>query len=210
MKVRKENKINMELVIATKNQGKLKEIKDLLRDLDIKVTSLADYPEAPEIIEDGKSFKQNALKKAETIAQYTGKLTLGEDSGLEVRALDNAPGIYSARFSGPKATDEKNNIKLLDSLKDVPMEERQACYRCVVAIVGSKGEIVGILSGMCSGFIALYPKGENGFGYDPLFYIPRYKKTFGELDPAIKARISHRARAFKKVKIYLEEYLRHL
>ncbi len=200
----------MELIVATKNQGKLREIRDLLRDLDIKVTSLADYPEAPEIIEDGKSFKQNALKKAETIARYTGKLTLGEDSGLEVKALNNAPGIYSARFSGPVATDEENNIKLLDSLKDVPMEERQARYRCVAAIVSPKGEIVGILSGMCSGFIALHPRGENGFGYDPLFYIPRYKKTFGELDPSIKAKISHRARAFKKVKRCLEEYLRHL
>ena len=135
-----------ELVIATKNKGKLREIKELLGDLDLKITSLADYPDAPEIEEDGKTFGQNALKKAATIALYTQKLTLGEDSGIEVKALGNKPGIHSARFSGEKTTDKKNNLKLLRSLKNVPSSKRQARYRCYAALVDLEG-IVGLLSG---------------------------------------------------------------
>lgn len=195
-----------ELVIATTNKGKLREIKELLKDFDLKITSLADYPDAPEVIEDGKTFAQNALKKAATIAMYTGKLTMGEDSGLQVKALNNQPGIYSARFSGEKATDEKNNQKLLRSLKGVPTEERQCCYRCYVALVDGE-QIIDVVNGRCGGLVAERAKGSNGFGYDPYFFIPRYKKTFGELDPTIKAKISHRARALKKMKTILQNYL---
>jgi XTP/dITP diphosphohydrolase len=196
-----------ELIIATTNKGKLKEIKELLSEFDLKITSLADYPDAPEIIEDGRTFSQNALKKAATIAIYTGKLTLGEDSGLEVKALGNQPGIFSARFSGPQATDKKNNLKLQRSLRDVPLKKRQARYRCCAALVDGKG-IIDVVSGQCSGLIALRPKGKNGFGYDPLFFLPRYHGTFGELDPSIKTKISHRSRALKKIKISLQQYLR--
>ena len=194
------------LVIATTNKGKLREIKELLKDFPLKITSLADYPDAPKIEEDGKTFSQNALKKAATIALYTGKLTLGEDSGLEVRALGNKPGIYSARFAGPDATDKKNNLKLLRSLRDVPLKKRQARYRCCAALVDGKG-IIDVVTGQCAGFIALRSKGANGFGYDPLFFLPHYKKTFGELDPAVKARISHRSRALKKIKRSLQQCL---
>ena len=194
-----------ELVVATTNQGKLREIKALLKNFSLKITSLADYPEAPEIIEDGNSFRANAIIKAQTIAQYTQKLTLGEDSGLEVQALNNAPGIYSARFSGEGATDEKNNLKLLDSLQGVPLEQRQARYRCyVILFEGLK--IVGEADGRCEGLIALSGKGNNGFGYDPYFFLPQYNKTFGELDPQIKAKISHRAKAFQTIKVSLQEY----
>jgi len=196
-----------ELLVATRNKGKLKEIKELLRDLDIKVTSLADYPDAPFIEEDGKTFNQNAVKKAVTIAFYSKKLTLGEDSGLQVKALGNQPGVYSARFSGDRATDKKNNQKLLRCLRGIPMDKRQAKYRCSVALVDHQ-RIIDVFEGSCSGLIAHRSQGTNGFGFDPLFFIPRYNKTFGVLDPSIKAKISHRARAFKKVKKVLEQTLR--
>jgi len=196
-----------ELVFATTNKGKLREVKQLLYGLDLKITSLADYPNAPKVVEDGKTFNQNALKKAATIALYTKKLTLGEDSGLEVKALGNQPGIYSARFSGPKATDRKNNLKLLRSLRGVPLIRREARYRCSAALVNGNG-IIDVVSGRCNGLIAPRLKGKNGFGYDPLFFLPRYHKTFGELDPEIKAKISHRARALAKIKKSLLKYLK--
>lgn len=188
-----------ELVIATKNKGKLREIKELLKDMPFHVTSLADYPDAPDVVEDGKTFTQNALKKAATIAIYTGKLTMGEDSGIQIKALKNAPGIYSARFSGPNATDAKNNAKMLRVLKDVPEDKRQARYQCHAALVDANG-IIDVVTGTCSGWITSRARGKNGFGYDPYFLIKRYNKTFGELDPAIKAKISHRARALKKIR----------
>jgi len=197
----------LELVIATKNKGKLREIKELLSNLNLKITSLADYPDAPEVMEDGETFAQNALKKAATIALYTRKLTLGEDSGIEVKALGNKPGIHSARFSGPNATDRKNNLKLLRSLKSIPSSKRQARYRCFAALVDKNG-IVDVVSGQCAGVITKQAKGKNGFGYDPYFMIKRYGNTFGELDPAVKAKISHRARALRKIKRILQRYLK--
>ena len=195
-----------ELVIATKNKGKLREIRELLKDFDLKITSLEDYPDCPLIEEDGKTFSQNALKKAATIALFTKKLTLGEDSGLEVKVLGNKPGVYSARFSGEGATDQKNNLKLLRALKDVSLTKRQARYRCFAALVDGE-KIIDVVSGSCSGTIATKSRGKNGFGYDPLFLVEKYNKTFGELDDSIKARISHRARAFKKIKKILEDYI---
>lgn len=193
-----------ELVIATTNKGKLKEIRELLSGLSIKVTSLQDYPGAPEVVEDGKTFRQNAAKKALTIAEFTGQMTMGEDSGLEVKALGNAPGIFSARFSGPGATDKKNNLKLLRSLRGVADDERQAGYRCC-AVIAHKGKVLFVAQGRCAGTIALRSKGSNGFGYDPLFFLPQFGQTFGELDPAIKAKISHRAKALRKIRKYLLE-----
>lgn len=195
-----------ELLVATRNLKKFKEIKELLSDLHIKVTCLEDYCGMPEIEEDGKNFSENAIKKASTISLYTQKLVMGEDSGLEVAALGDQPGVYSARFSGPQATDEKNNKKLLRLLKNVPLKRRQARYRCFAALTDRNG-IVGVVSGSCSGLIALKPKGEHGFGYDPLFLVEKFGKTFGELDPQIKARISHRAKALKKFRKLIEKYL---
>ena len=193
-----------ELIVATKNQGKLREIRELLKDLPIKVTSLADYPDTPEIIEDGETFAANAIKKAVTIGRHTRKLILGEDSGLEVKALGNRPGVYSARFSGPNATDQKNNRKLIRSLKGVPARQRGARYRCFAAL--SDGErLIGVVDGSCAGYITEKARGTNGFGYDPYFMIARYKKTFGELPLDVKAQISHRARALKKVRKLLKD-----
>ena len=194
-----------ELVVATRNKGKLREIKELLADLDFKVISLDELTGMPEIIEDGKTFKENAIKKALTIARHTRTLTLGEDSGLEVAALGNQPGVYSARFSGNHATDPKNNEKLMKMLRGLSLKKRRARYRCFAALADENG-VVGVVSGSCSGLIATQARGKNGFGYDPLFLIPRYGKTFGELPSEIKAKISHRSRALKKVKKILQEY----
>ena len=200
-----------ELLVATRNKKKLEEIRDLLKDMEFRITSLDDYPDMPEIVEDGDSFQANAIKKAATIAIYTKKLTMGEDSGLEVEALNNQPGIYSARFSGPQATDPKNNAKLLRLLKEVPMKNRQARYRCFVALVdGNGGRSIELVSGSCSGLIGVKQQGRNGFGYDPLFVIPKYGKTFGELPASVKAKISHRSRALKKFKKIIKKYSRSL
>jgi XTP/dITP diphosphohydrolase len=194
-----------ELVIATTNPGKLREIRELLGGLPIKVTCLKDYPGAPPVVEDGTTFEENAAKKATAIARFTGKVAMGEDSGLEVKALGGKPGIYSARFSGEGATDRKNNLQLLRALKGLPLTRRQARYRCCAVISDGK-EVWNVVNGTCSGLIALHPKGKNGFGYDPLFFLPQYGKTFGELDPSVKARISHRARALRKLKIHLSKW----
>jgi len=191
-----------ELLIATRNKGKVREIRELLPDF--KITSLLDYPDMPEIVEDGKTFKANAIKKALTIARHTGKLVMGEDSGLEVRAIGNRPGIYSARYSGENATDDQNNTKLLWDLTGIPMKKRQARYRCLIALADQNG-LIATVDGSCGGLIAQECRGTNGFGYDPLFFIPRYKKTFGELDPAIKSKISHRARALVKFRKVLDQ-----
>ncbi len=195
----------LEILVATRNKGKLKEIRELLNDLDIKVTSSEDYPDLPRIEEDGKTFCQNAIKKAVTIAIYTKKLTMGEDSGLEVQALGNDPGVYSSRFSGPGATDKKNNAKLLRLLRGIPLKKRQARYRCFIALADGQ-RLIGVVNGSCQGLMARRSKGQNGFGYDPLFYLPRFGKTFGELSLEVKSTISHRAKAMKKFKILLKKY----
>ena len=182
-----------ELIVATRNAKKLGEIKDLLKDCNLKITSLADYKDLPEIVEDGKTFAANALKKAVTIALYTKKLTMGEDSGLEVDFLGGRPGVYSARFSGEEATDDKNNQKLLDELRDVPFEKRTARYRCFMALA-DKDRLVDVVDGACEGVITTELHGTNGFGYDPLFVPDGQTRTFAELPPAIKNRLSHRGR----------------
>lgn len=196
----------MELVVATRNKKKLKEIKELLSDLNLKITSLLDYPDSPRIQEDGKTFEENAIKKAATIAMYFKKLTLGEDSGLEVKALKNKPGVYSSRFSGENSNDRKNNLKLLRELKNVPLKKRTARYKCSVAIA-DKNRLLGVFNGSCQGLIGFRSKGKAGFGYDPLFIIPKYNKTFAQLGQTIKHRMSHRARAIKKAKKIMAGFL---
>lgn len=193
-----------ELVIATGNRGKLREIRSLLKGLPFKVTSLADYPDYPEIVEDGDTFAENALIKARMISAFTGKLTLGEDSGLEVDALNGAPGIFSARFSGDDATNERNNVKLIESLKGVVHEKRTARYQCCVAVV-DQGKEIAVIQNSCEGIIAEEARGTNGFGYDPYFLIEEQGKTFGELDPSIKAEMSHRAKVLKELRSTLEK-----
>lgn len=188
-----------ELVIATRNKKKLKEIKHLLRGYNFRITSLADYRRLPAIIEDGVTFKQNAIKKATTIATVLKKLCLGEDSGLEVKALGNRPGVFSSRYAGKNADDRANNKKLLRELVGVPRSSRQARYVCSVALADAR-RVIGVVQGTCSGVIALKKRGSSGFGYDPLFLVPKYNKTFGELGEKIKHTMSHRSKALRKVR----------
>ncbi len=197
----------MELVVATKNKKKLGEIKEILEDMDLKITSLADYAKAPRIIESGKTFKDNAVKKAVKIAAFTKKLTLGEDSGLCVYALGGMPGVYSSRFSGKDKSDPKNNLKLLRLLKGLPLTKRRAYYSCAVALADRDG-LLGVAEGRCFGVIGFELKGNSGFGYDPLFIIPEYKKTFAQLGPRIKHKMSHRYRALVKAKKIISDYLK--
>lgn len=188
----------MKIILATTNQGKVKELLKLLEDSDLEILTLKDFPEIPEVIEDGNTFEENALKKARTINNITGILTIADDSGLEVDYLNGSPGIYSARFSGEDSNAEKNNKKLLELLKDVPYEERKANFKCVIAVVGNHVEKT--FEGLCYGTILDNLKGLNGFGYDPLFFYAPEQKTFAELSSDIKNTISHRAIAFKKLK----------
>ena len=197
----------VEVLVATKNDRKLSEIKELLKGLPVKLTSLADYPRAPRIIENGDTFADNAGKKALKIAAFSGKLTVGEDSGLCVDALDGAPGVRSARFSGSGKDDEANNRRLLRLLKDVKSSDRGAGYVCAVAIADKNG-ILAIVEGTCRGRIALRPAGSSGFGYDPLFLIPRYAKTFAQLGEKVKHTMSHRYRALKKAAPVLKRYIK--
>lgn len=194
----------MELIVATKNKKKLKEIKQILKGLNLKITSLADYPRVPRIVENGVTFEDNAIKKAVKIAIFSGKLTMGEDSGLCVDALGGAPGVYSSRFSGKDKSDLKNNLKLLQLLKDLPLHKRKAHYVCAVALADRSG-LIGVVGGRCSGHIGFKMLGESGFGYDPLFIIPKYKKTFSQLGLRIKHKMSHRYRALEKAKRFLKK-----
>lgn len=196
----------MELLVATKNRKKLEEIKEILKGLDLKITSLADYQGLPRIKEDGLTFKENAVKKAVKVARYTKKLCLGEDSGLCVNALSGKPGIYSSRFSGKDKNDLKNNLKLLKSLSGLPLHKRRAHYTCAVALAGRHG-LIGVVEGMCYGIIGFEQKGRFGFGYDPLFIIPKYGKTFAQLKLGIKHKMSHRYRALEKVRKLLQKYI---
>ena len=189
----------MELVIATRNEKKRQEIVELLEGLDIKVRSLSDFPEAPEVIEEGKSFKENAARKAIEVAKFTGKMALADDSGLEVDVLCGEPGLYSARFAGEDQDDEANIQKLLKLMEGVPEEKRKARFRCCVAIAKPEG-LVKVVEGTCEGIIGFKSEGNYGFGYDPVFIVPDYNQTFAQLGPDVKNRISHRAKALKKAR----------
>lgn len=196
----------MQLVVATKNKKKLSEIKAILKGIRLKLLSLDVYKNAPLVVENGKTFQENAIKKAVKLARFTGQVCLGEDSGLCVDVLNGAPGIYSARFSGSGKSDIKNNLKLLRLLKDLPIAKRKAHYVCAVALADKRG-LIEVVEGNCSGLIALESKGSAGFGYDPLFYIPKYKKTFAQLGEKIKHKMSHRYYALKKAKRIIQKYI---
>lgn len=196
-----------ELLVATKNKGKVREIADLLASADIRVVSLLDFGPMPEIVEDGLTFRANAARKAVVIARHTGRLVMGEDSGLEVDALGGRPGVHSARYSGDGADDAKNNDRLLQELSGVPFDRRAARYRSAIALADNQGRLVDVAEGACEGVIALERRGTNGFGYDPLFYIPQHRKTFGELPLSVKQTMSHRAAALRGFLGILEQYL---
>lgn len=186
------------IVLASRNVKKAREVAEILAPAGFHVVPVTAYPDAPEVDEDGSTFAENAAKKAREIAVHLGQWVIGEDSGLQVDALNGAPGIYSARFSGPDATDERNNQKLMDELLDVPEERRGAGYVCSVALSDPQGTIRIACEGTCRGRILTAANGEGGFGYDPYFLIPEYHLTFGQLSSVVKHRLSHRARAFAK------------
>ncbi len=196
-----------EVVIATRNEGKLREIEDILAPLNLKVLSLKDFPGIPEIIEDGASFAENAEKKAREVALQTGRLTIADDSGLVVDALQGRPGVFSSRYGGEKATDEERFQKLLAEMRGIPEGKRQAAFVCSIAIATPQGK-VELLEGKCRGQIAFAPRGKHGFGYDPIFSLPELGKTMAELAPEVKNRISHRGRALEKLKELLPTILK--
>ena len=189
----------LRLVVASRNPGKLREIADLLAGHGISVVGIDHFPEVPEVVEDGNSFAENATKKAREPALRLTEWVMGEDSGLVVTALHGAPGIFSARYSGPRATDEANNAKLMQELATVPNERRAAHYVCNVAVADPTGTIRLQLEAECHGRITMEARGTNGFGYDPYFLIPEYHRTFGELSPVVKRHLSHRGRAFERL-----------
>jgi len=202
----------MKIIIATHNKGKLNEMNFLFEEFipktyDYKLVYLNNYPNIPEVIEDGDSFKANAEKKALFTANYTGEIVIADDSGLVVDALDGKPGILSSRYAGENATDEKNIEKLLKELENVPEELRTAHFTCVISIA-EPNKIIGTFKGICNGAIGTEPKGHNGFGYDPLFIRTDVGKTFAELSHNVKNRISHRARAFEKAAPLIEKYIK--
>ncbi len=186
----------MKLVLATRNKGKIREMSELLSPVGVEVLSLDSFPGVPEVEEDGDTFQANAVKKAMSVSLHTGEISLADDSGLEVDYLGGAPGVHSARFAGEGRDDWENNEKLLRLMKNVPPEKRTARFKCVVALATPEGQFY-TAEGACEGVIGTEPRGEGGFGYDPLFFVPEYDKTFAELDLETKNRISHRGRALR-------------
>ena len=195
-----------DLIIATENDKKLHELKRYLKSLKANVISLKEINNAPRIREDKHTFKGNAIKKAVTISKFTGGMVLADDSGLCVDALSGKPGVKSARFAGRGKKDHDNNAKLLKMMKGVPAGKRTARFVCAIAIADNSG-IVKVIEEYCNGRIADSVRGRHGFGYDPLFLIPKYNRTFGELGLKAKDRMSHRSKALKKARAFLKKYL---
>ena len=185
----------LEILVATNNLGKVKEIKDILDDRQIKILTMKDFPNLPKIEEDGKTYQENAFKKARKILEYTGKICLADDSGLEIDYLEGKPGIYSSRWG---SSDEERIDKVLKLLKDVPLDKRNAKFVCVVVLVLPDGKTY-MVKEECKGIIKFKPKGKSGFGYDPIFLVPEYGKTFAELGDKLKNQISHRGKAMRKM-----------
>ena len=197
----------MQLLLATRNRNKLREIREIIADLEIDVLSVADVPGLPEIVEDAATIRDNAVKKAVETARLAGRVTLADDSGLEVDALNGEPGVRSARFAGEKTTYYENNKKLIKLLAGVAFEKRTARFRCVVALADQNG-LIDAVEGICNGRIVDQEQGGGGFGYDPLFVPDGQVKTFAELPPEVKNRISHRGKALQKAWAALSRHLR--
>ena len=196
----------MKVLVATNNTGKLQEIREILDGTGIEVISLSDVDSTGEPVEDADTFEENAIKKATFYARQTNLPTIADDSGLCVDALNGAPGIHSARFSGTDANDDKNNALLLNKMRQVPDAERTAHFACSMVCVWPDGNIL-TSSGRCDGVILREKKGNEGFGYDPLFFVPDLEKTFAQLEPKQKNSISHRGRALRKLAAQLPAFL---
>jgi len=187
------------LVLGTANRKKGQELGRLLAHVGLELRTLADYPQAIDVVEDGNTFAANAALKATQQARHLGQWVLADDSGLMVDALDGAPGVLSARYSGPGATDASNNQKLLEALRGVPLEKRCAQFVCHICVADPSGAVRGESGASCRGRILFAASGNGGFGYDPLFEIVEYHRSFGELSPLVKAHLSHRARAATRI-----------
>jgi XTP/dITP diphosphohydrolase len=196
------------LVLGTRNVKKRQEIEEILGDLGIPLQDLSAYPNAPEVIEDGDTFEANARKKASEMAKTTGQWALGEDSGLVVPVLGGHPGVYSARYAGTQGDDAANNRKLLAELSSKPEDKRDAYYVCTAALADPAGKIHAVVEGRCWGRIITVYRGQGGFGYDPLFLIPEYHQTFGELNARVKHALSHRGRALIQLRPALRQLLK--
>ena len=192
------------LLIATRNEGKLKEYEPLLDGLPVMLTNLTREGIDHDVEETGSTFAENAVHKAEEYARISGLLTLADDSGLEVDALRGEPGVHSARYAGPDATDEDRYLLLLEKMRDIPREDRSARFRCVIA-VAEPGATAYTSEGVCEGVIAFSPEGSHGFGYDPVFFMPECGKTMAQLPAETKNRVSHRARAAQGIRPVLEK-----
>ena len=188
----------MKVFLATKNKGKIKDFEKLTEGMDLEVVTILDGLDIPDVVEDGETFEENSRKKAKEIADYTNIVTISDDSGLCIDALDGAPGVYSARFGGENATDSEKNQKMLELLKDVEKENRKAHFVSVVSIAFPNGEIQSF-RGEIEGEILFEARGNNGFGYNPIFYSYELGKSFGEADDEERKSVSHRARAFRKL-----------
>jgi len=193
-----------ELVLATRNWHKGEELAVLLSQLGVTIRTLADFPEAPEVEEDGETCEANAIKKAREISQATGLAAVADDTGLEVDALGGRPGVYAARYAGEGATYEDNCRKLIQELAGVPQHRRTARFVTVAALV-IPGKQIQVAQGALDGYITEVPSGSHGFGYDPVFYVPELSATLAELTAEQKNRISHRAKAFQKVRKFLQD-----
>ena len=191
----------LEILIATNNLGKVKEIKDILNSPEIKILTMKDFPNLPKVEEDGKNYQENAFKKAGKISEYTGKICLADDSGLEIDYLKGEPGIYSSRWGN---SDEERINKVLKLLKNVPINKRNAKFICSAVLVFPDGKRY-MVKEECKGNITFKPKGMHGFGYDPIFLVPEYNKTFAELGDKIKNQISHRGKAMRKMAEIIKE-----
>ncbi len=196
----------MTIVLATRNRKKVEELQRIFAGYDIRFLTLDSFPYCPEVKEDGKTFRANAVKKAVQISQCTGCPAIADDSGLEVRSLGGAPGVFSARFAGEDADDQKNVKKLLREMKNVKGEDRAARFVCCIAFALPDGKYK-TFTGYARGSIAGKPKGFNGFGYDPLFYPSGYQRTFAEMTDPEKDSLSHRGKAMKKLYTYLKDLL---
>jgi XTP/dITP diphosphohydrolase len=199
--------VDQKLLIATNNRGKLAELADLLAGMRVDLVSLADFPEIPDVEETGRTFDDNARLKAGTYALKTGLMALADDSGLEVEALDNRPGVFSARYGGALASYPDKMKKLLGELAATGDKERRARFVTAIAVADPGGEILFTAEGVCAGTIAQAPRGFGGFGYDPLFVPDGYEMTFGELSAHVKRKISHRARAFQQIIPFLRDFI---
>lgn len=191
-----------EFVIATRNKKKLEEIKRILEGIPLKLYTLTDFPDCPEVEEDADTFEGNAIKKTVAVAAFTKKSAIADDSGLEVYALNGAPGVFSARYSGEGADDRKNLVKLLSEMEEVEDEKRGARFVCCIALGFPDGR-VEVFEGYVEGKIGRQPTGFNGFGYDPVFYPEGYDTTFAEISAEEKDKLSHRGRALRKLREYL-------